>query len=101
MSTDAPDLPAPTVPDPKPEVPPVRPNGKAYSNSPKKIVLDPDASAALRDQLLADVARLSSGVTATIWAQRIMPAKNSLVATDALRVEAAFAEKLSASHGER
>jgi hypothetical protein len=101
---DAPDLPAPTVPDAKPELPPVRRNGKANSIAPLKIVLDPDASAALRDQLLADVARLSSSVTAATWAQRIMAAKNSLVATDALRVEAAFAERLSAigsAHGER
>ena len=101
---DAPDLPAPTVPNAKPELPPVRRNGKANSIAPLKIVLDPDASAALRDQLLADVARLSSSVTAATWAQRIMAAKNSLVATDALRVEAAFAERLSAigsAHGER
>ena len=100
---DAPDLTAPTVPDLKPELLQVRRNGKANSFPLKKIVLDPNASAALRDQLLAEVDRLSSGVDATIWAQRIMAEKNSLVATDALRVEAAFAEKMStleSAHGE-
>ena len=100
---DAPDLTAPTVPDLKPELPPVRRNGKANSFPLKKIVLDPNASAALRDQLLAEVDRLSSGVDATIWARRIMAAKNSLVATDALRVETSFAEKmlaLESAHGE-
>ena len=51
-----------------------------------KPVLDPEASAALRDQLLTDVDRLSSRCAAT-WAHRIMAAKNSLAAADARRVE--------------
>ncbi len=100
---DSPDLTAPTVPDSKP-VPLIRQNGKVNAISLNKTVLDPEASAALRDQLLTDVDQLSSAIAAATWAQRVMAAKNSLVAADALSVEAAFAEKLSAiesAHGEQ
>ena len=110
---DAPDLTAPTVPDSGPERPvtsnkiagmnggrgagavSIRQKGKARTIAVKP-VLDPDGSATLRDQLLTDVDRLSSGDAAAMWAHRIMAAKNSLAAADARRVEDAFAAKMAA-----
>jgi hypothetical protein len=109
---DAPDLIAPTVPDLGPERPlasskiagmnggrgggasSVRRNGKADTAT-KKPVLDPEGSAALRDQLLTGINGLSSSDAAAVWAHRIMAAKNSLVAADARRVEDAFAAKIA------
>ena len=72
----------------------IRRNGKAQTTTIKP-VLDPDGSAALRDQLLTDVDRLSSADAAATWAHRIMAAKNSLAAADARRVEDAFAAKMA------
>jgi hypothetical protein len=99
---DAPDLTAPTVPESGSERPvtsiaamnggreagaaSIRRKGKAHISTIKS-VLDPDKSAALRDQLLTDVDRLSSADAAATWAHRIMAAKNSLAAADARRVE--------------
>ncbi len=60
-----------------------------------KPVLDPDGSAALCDQQLTDLARLSSADDAATWAHRIMATKNSLAAVDARRVEDAFAAKMA------
>ena len=109
---DAPDLTAPVVPESASERP-VTPNkaagmngglragaasiqrkGTAYASTIKP-VLDPNGSAALRDQLLTDADRLSSADTAATWAHRIMAAKNSLAAADARRVEDAFAAKMA------
>ena len=73
---------------------PIRRNGKAHTTTIKP-VLDRDGSAALRDQLLTDVDRLSSADAAATWAHRIMAAKNSLAAADARRVEDAFAAKMA------
>jgi hypothetical protein len=109
---DAPDLTAPTVPDSRPERPvtsnknagmnggrgagatSIRRNGKAHTITIKP-VLDPDRSAALRDQLLTDADRLGSADAAATWAHRIMAAKNSLAASDARRVEDVFAAKMA------
>jgi hypothetical protein len=112
---DAPDLTAPTVPDSGPEKPvpsnisglnggrgtgagSIRRNGK-YNATAIKPVLERDASAALRDQLLTEVDRLSSADDAATWAHRIMTAKNSLAAADARRVEDAFAAKIATTEG--
>ncbi len=60
-------------------------------------------SAALRDQLLADVDLLSTADDAATWSHRTMAAKNSLAAADARRVADAFAAKiatLGSGHGE-
>jgi len=109
---DAPDLAAPTVSDSGSEKPitsnknagvnggrgagasaaSIRRNGKTH---PIKTVLDPAGSAALRNQLLTEVDRLSSADAAAAWAHRIMAAKNSLAAADARRVEDAFAAKMA------
>ena len=110
---DAPDLTAPTGSDSGPEKPATSHNiagmngargartasngqkGKAHTIT-EKPVLGPDGSAALRDQLLTEVDRLSLADAAATWAHRIMAAKNSLVAADARRVEDAFAAKTAA-----
>ena len=109
---DAPDLSVPTVLNSGPERPvasdkmpgmnggrggeatSIRRNGKAAATTLKPF-LDPDGSAALRDQLLTDVDRLSSADAAATWAHRIMAAKNSLAAADARHVEDAFAAKMA------
>jgi ERF superfamily len=57
--------------------------------------LAPDQSAALREQLLGEIAALKSNDNATEWAQDGIITKNSLAATDAKPVEDAFAFKLS------
>src|ERR1700686_569852 len=48
-----------------------------------KPVLAADKSAALRDRLGAEIDALQSGDEAASWAQRCMPAKNTLMAVDA------------------
>jgi ERF superfamily len=57
--------------------------------------LEPTASAALRDKLMAELKRLQSSDEAAAWAHRTMGAKNSLNARDAERIELAFQLKLS------
>jgi ERF superfamily len=112
---DAPDLTAPTVPESGSERPvtsiaamnggreagaaSIRRKGKAHIRTIKS-VLDPDKSAALRDQLLTDVDRLSSADAAATWAHGIMAAKNNLAAADARRVEDAFAAKMATLGGD-
>jgi hypothetical protein len=61
-----------------------------------KPTLEPDKSAALCDQLLIELAGLTSPEAATAWAHRILVAKYSLAAIDARRVEEAFQSKLAA-----
>ena len=57
---------------------------------PAKPILGPEASAALRDRLIAEVQAIASSDDATNWAHRILGAKNSLIAADARQVEDAF-----------
>jgi hypothetical protein len=63
--------------------------------SPPKPVLEPAKSAALRDQLVQELAGLRSEDEATEWAQRALGAKNTLRSADAAVVEAAFASRLA------
>src|ERR1700677_830885 len=63
--------------------------------SPPKQVLEPGKSAALRDQLVQELAGLRSQHDATDWAQRALGAKNTLSGTDAAIIEAAFASRLA------
>jgi ERF superfamily len=69
--------------------------------SPPKPALDAQRSAALREQLLAEVASLASREEATAWAQRALVAKNTLTTSDSGLVETAFASALAvfADHG--
>ena len=72
----------------------MRRDAKVRSNSAEPI-LGSEASAELRDHLLAELNDLGSGDDAAIWAQRCLPKKNSLTATDAQRVEEALQTKLA------
>ena len=58
-------------------------------------ILGTEASAELRDRLLAELANVGSGDEAAIWAHRNLRAKNDLTAADAQRVEEAFQARLA------
>jgi hypothetical protein len=58
-------------------------------------VLEPLASAALRDKLIAELKELNSADEAAAWAHRMMRSKNSLMRKDAEQVELGFQLKLS------
>jgi hypothetical protein len=62
--------------------------------SPSK-VLEPEPSAALRDQLMTELEDLSSAEEAANWAHRVIGAKYSLIAADAERIEQDFRTKLA------
>jgi hypothetical protein len=105
---DAPDLVAPTTPAAKPErsagikknggrdasTQQVRDGRRAVSIS-SRPTLDPKASAALRDQLVAEVKDIKSTDEAANWAHRVLRVKSSLIAADADCVEEAFRTKLA------
>jgi len=110
---DAPDLTTPTAPTSKVDKPAENKIGdlnggqahstrqfagdrraKAVSN-PRKPTLEPQASAALRDQLTAELKDLNSVEDAANWAQRVLATKNTLTAADADCVEQAFQAKLA------
>ena len=58
-------------------------------------MLEPTASAALRDKLIAELKELNSADQAAAWAHRIMGSKNTLTRRDAEQVELGFQLKLS------
>ena len=68
---------------------------RQHSRSNSRRLLDPDASAALRDQLLAGVGDLKSPEQAATWGLQALAAKNTLLAFDAKQVESAFRARLS------
>jgi ERF superfamily len=72
-------------------------NRKSWS--PPKQLLDPDKSAALRDRLLNELEGITDPDGATAWAQRSLVAKNSLMNSDAARVEAEFASRMAVLPG--
>jgi ERF superfamily protein len=110
---DAPDLIPPTKPSPRAEDAPAgkkesRVNGgparreKAFSvvrrqrrPSHSNRLLDPDGSAALREQLVGQVNELRSGEEAATWGLQALAAKNTLLPADAESVESAFQVQLS------
>jgi hypothetical protein len=59
-------------------------------------VLPADGSAAVRDQLIGEIASLGSAADAAQWARTALASKNSLTAADARLVELAFELRLSA-----
>jgi hypothetical protein len=75
---------------------------------PARTILGPEPSAALRDQLLADIGQLQSADEAADWVHNNLSAKNTLIDADADLVEAGFRESLAtievtgaaARHGE-
>jgi len=66
---------------------------KAVSN-PGKPILAAEVSAALRDQLVAEIEDIGSAEDAADWAHRNLGAKNSLTAADAGQVEEGFQARL-------
>jgi hypothetical protein len=100
---DAPDLIAPTTPASRTESPAGNkkghlnggPGGRKTVSNLSKPILDLEASAALCDQLLAEVKDLQSAEEAANWAHRVLGSKNTLTAHDAARVEQAFHIKLT------
>jgi ERF superfamily protein len=64
------------------------------ASSDRPPILEPEASARLRDQLLAGLEDIASAEDAAIWAHRILGAKNTLTAVDARMIEDAFQARL-------
>ena len=62
---------------------------------PARTVLGQEQSAALRENLLADLSQLQSGDEAADWVHKNLAAKNTLITSDADAVEAGFREKLA------
>jgi hypothetical protein len=98
---DAPDLPAPGgVPKVRSHEPasvaPKKANGRwKHRRAPSPPTLDIEASAALRTQLVDSLTGLAGLPELDHWAERCLPAKNSLTADDARLVEQAFQRKLA------
>jgi hypothetical protein len=69
--------------------------GIKASARPSPGTLDPEASAALRGRLAAELKGIGSGDEAATWAHRVLAAKGKLVAADAEQIEAAFQQKLA------
>jgi ERF superfamily len=111
---DAPDLAAPQEPRSEPDQPKgnsdghlnggygygrqralARPDSRGAVRAPRT-TLDRDASAALRDRLVAELNELATGDAAALWAHRHMPEKNSLMSVDSELVEQAFQARLTA-----
>jgi hypothetical protein len=107
---DAPDLLVPTPPAPKTEIGktkdrlnggPNYPNQGQSDRGQQQVAnpartLEPESSAVLRDQLIAQLKGLTSADEAANWAHRVLASKNGLVLRDAEQVELAFQLKLSA-----
>jgi hypothetical protein len=65
------------------------------SSTPHRTALEPEASAALREKLTAELEDVSSSEEAASWAHWVLGAKNSLATVDAEHVEQAFLAKLT------
>jgi ERF superfamily len=70
------------------------PNGSIHKPRQPKPLLAIEPSAALRDELIAEIQQLKDPDDLALWAHRRLPAKNTLIAGDALAVEAAYQEVL-------
>jgi ERF superfamily len=105
---DAPDLIAPKTPASRAESPAgIKKNrlngGQVQSTQqfshgrPARVIptLEPEASAALRDQLTAKLRDLKSAEEAANWVHRVLRDKNSLTTSDAACIEEAFRAKLA------
>jgi hypothetical protein len=77
-----------------PQFPAARRNGKLQSNT-SEPALGPEASAALRDRLVAELSDLACGDDAAIWARLSLVEKNKLTRADAQVVEESFQARLA------
>lgn len=102
---DTPDLLSPAAPETKPDIQTGNKKGRfnggqektgsgigrtKVGSIPGRPKLELEDSAALRDQLTAELKDINSPEEAAIWAQRVMGAKNTLTKVDAEFVEQAF-----------
>jgi ERF superfamily len=71
-------------------------NGRTGAEGERASTLDPAQSADMRDKLLNELQDIRSADLAASWAHAALAAKNTLVETDAARVEEAFEHKISA-----
>jgi hypothetical protein len=78
-----------------PVISPLSRRNDKVSTGQRKPVLAELESAVMRDQLLQDLAGLTSSDELASWAHRILPVKNSLIAPDARRLEDAFASRMT------
>jgi ERF superfamily len=102
---DASDLAAPTAPASKPDQDAGNKKGHLNGGQARhsddrraktaKMILEPELSAALRDQLMTEISEINSGEEAANWALQVLDTKNTLIASDAARVEQAFQAKLA------
>ena len=67
-----------------------------FAARPQKLILEPEPSGVLRDQLIKDLAGFTTVEETTAWARRILKAKNNLTTQDARLVEKTFESKLTA-----
>ena len=72
-----------------------KPSRREHRSRNTKSILAPEASAELRDRLIAELNELGSGDDAAMWAHRCLGEKNKLTAADAQRVEDAFKTRLA------
>jgi ERF superfamily len=68
--------------------------GRRKQVRPPRVILPPENSLALREQLIAELGAFTEAEALTAWAGRILPQKNQLATSDAQAVETAFAAKL-------
>ena len=66
----------------------------AHRTTASQSTLKPEASVALREQLIVGIKEIGSAEEAASWAHRVMGVKNSLAVADAEQVERAFQERL-------
>jgi len=98
---DAPDLSAPANSSSEPETPALKKIGRLNGrrdHSARRLPrrkLDPEASAALRERLAAELKDVNSAEEAAHWAHRVLGNKNSLFDADATCIEEAFRAKLA------
>jgi hypothetical protein len=101
------DLDAPDLTEPSPAVAGQSAGGAQNGHKPPKSsihkprqpkpLLAVGPSAALRDQLIAEIAGLTDADDLALWAHRRLPAKNTLLADDARAVEVAYQGALDVS----
>jgi ERF superfamily len=70
------------------------PNGSIHKPRQPKPLLAIEPSAALRDELIAEIQQFKNPDDLALWAHRRLPAKNTLTADDARAVEATYQELL-------
>ena len=93
---DAPDLlPVPATAGAEDTSTPTREARKPSKGSMhKQPLLTPEPSAALRDQLIAEIHQLNDGESLAVWAHRHLAAKNTLTNEDARSVEETYQQVL-------